>query len=135
MKDLLERIEKARFTTTDEIFTRRKEIREIVQNFDLDTLEVYKWYFFFQLCLLKNPLKELLWTYIAKQNISLSEESDLCKEYRLYKERCKRIMQYQKEKREENEEKNVNVKKETIRITCVDDLFKIWLLYYLNVIL
>lgn len=135
MKDLLERIEKARFTTTDEVFTRRKEIREIVQSFDLDTLEVYKWYFFFQLCLLKNPLKELLWTYIAKQNLTSKEEIDLCNEYRLYKERCMRIMQYQKDKREENENKNVIVKKETIRITCVEDLFKIWLNYYSNVIL
>ena len=125
MKELLERIEKARFTTTDEVFNRRNEIRKIVQGFDLDTLEVYKWYFFFQLCLLKNPLKELLWTYIAKKNLTLKEESDLCVEYRLYKERCMRIMQYQKEKREENENKNVIAKKETIRITCVDDLFKI----------
>ena len=125
MKEFLERIEKARFTTTDEVFNRRNEIRKIVQSFDLTTLEWYKYYFFFQLCLLKNPLKELLWTYIAKKEISVHEELDLCNEYRLYKERCKRIMQYQKEKKEENEEKNVNVKKETIRITCVEDLFKI----------
>lgn len=132
MEKFLERIEKARFTTTDEIFNRRKEIREIVQGFDLTTLEWYKYYFFFQLCLLKNPLKELLWTYIAKQSISVDEETDLCKEYRLYKERCKKIMQYQRSKdkekgikNDENENKKVVVKKETIRITCVEDLFKI----------
>ena len=126
MKEILERIKEARFTTTDEIFLRKDEIREVVQKFDYDTLEVYKWYFFFQLCLLKNPLKELLWNYLVKETVSYKNKSDLYVEYRKYKERCMKIAQYQKKKDEEQghllEEKP---KKKTITINSVEDLFKI----------
>lgn len=126
MKELLERIEKARFLTTDEIFERRKEIRKVVQEFDFDTLEVYSWYFFRQLCLLKNPLKEKLWEYVCLESITPKREEDLCKLYQEYKDRCKNILQYQKKKDQEKGIKSEEIdKKPTIRITCVDDLFRI----------
>ena len=124
MKEILERIEKARFTTTDEVFLNRKKIRKYVQSFDLDTLQVYKWYFFFQLCLLKNPLKEKLWDYIVKERITIHEETDLVFEYRHYKEKCQKIMQNQKKEDEMQEIMNNITPKNTIRINSVDDLFK-----------
>jgi len=125
MKEILERIGKARFLTTDEIFEKRKEIRKEVQKFDADTLEVYQWYFFRQLCLLKNPLRDMLWDYLVLDSVSVHQECDLCVEYKNYKERCKQILQYQKKNNKENEEIDIVEKKKTIRITCVEDLFKI----------
>lgn len=125
MKEILERIKKARFLTTDELYENRKAIRKEVQRFDIDTLEIYKWYFFFQLCLLKNPLKEKLWHYLVKEDLNVFEESDLNVEYRHYKEKCQKILQYQKKKDEEmGIKEEVVEKKQTIRINCVDDLFK-----------
>lgn len=126
MKDILERIKWARFTTTDEVFLNRKEIRKHVQQFDNETLEVYKWYFFFQLCMLKNPLKEKMWNFLVKETISINEDSDLCALYRNYKEKCRKISEYQRKK---DKEKGIKIeeidKRPTITITCVEDLFKI----------
>lgn len=126
MEEILEKIKYARFTTTDEIYEKRKIIRKIVQRYDYDTLEIYKWYFFFQLCMLKNPLKRMLWDYLVKENLTVNDELDLTVEYRNYKKKCLQILNYQKKK---DKKDNVNAeeidKKPTIRITCVDDLFKI----------
>ena len=126
MKEFLERIKWARFTTTDEIFENRERIRNVVQQFDNDTLEVYQWYFFRQLCLLKNPLKDLLWNYLVKDIISIEDESKLTDAYKHYKEKCLQILQYQKKK---DKEKGVTQEqidpKPKITITCVEDLFKI----------
>lgn len=127
MEEILERIKKARFITTDEVYANREEIRKVVQLYDLDTLEVYKWYFFFQLCLLKNPLKSMLWDYLVKEHITLDDELNLAKEYRNYKERCQKILKYQSKNKEESEEVAVVEQKRTVRITCVEDLFRIWL--------
>jgi len=96
MKEFLERIEKARFTTTREVYERRKEIREVVKTFDIDTIELYKCYFFTQLCVLKNPLKEKLWEFIILENVSPFTESKLNTLYRQYEIKCKKILQYQK---------------------------------------
>lgn len=125
MEEILERIKKARFLTTDEIYSRRKEIRETVQEFDVDTLEIYQWYFFKQLCLLKNPLRDMLWDYLVLDNIGDKEEDDLMLEYMNYKDNCKRILMYQKKRDSKIKDKEEKTKKQTIRITCVDDLFKI----------
>jgi len=125
MEEILERIKKARFLTTDEIYSRRKEIREVVQEFDADTLEIYQWYFFKQLCLLKNPLRDMLWDYLVLDNIGGKEEDDLMLEYMNYKDNCKRILMYQKKRDSKIKGKEEKTKKQTIRITCVDDLFKI----------
>lgn len=125
MEDILRRIRSARFLTTDEVFEKRKQIRREVQKFDVDTLEIYKWYFFFQLCLLKNPLKEKLWNYLVKDVVSIYEETDLVNEYRHYKERCQKILQYQRKSDEETgyEEEDIEIK-QIITINGVEDLFK-----------
>jgi len=136
MKEVLERIKKARFETTDEIYKKRKEIRQEVQTFDYGTREVYKWYFYFQLCMLKNPLKELLWDYLVKDNINVNLEAKLSKEYRIYKDKCQRIIQYQRKKDREQGIITEEVdKRPTFQINNIEDLFKIWLVNNYNDIL
>ena len=124
MEEILERIKGARFTTTDEIYTKRVEIREIVQSYDYDTQEIYKWYFFFQLCILKNPLKTLLWNYVIKETINEKDEEKLTLEYCAYKRRCQKILKINA-KNTEKEEKLGITEKKTIRISSVEDIFKL----------
>lgn len=124
MEEILERIRDARFTTTDEIYAKRVEIREIVQSYDYDTQEIYKWYFFFQLCILKNPLKTLLWNYVIKETINKKDEEKLTLEYCAYKRKCKKILKINA-KRKEKEEKMGTKEKETVKINSVEDIFKL----------
>lgn len=123
MKEVLERIEKARFETTSELFEKRKQIREEVQSFDYGTYEVYKWYFYFQLCMLKNPLKETLWNYLSKENISPNDEMKVSSLYRQYKIKCRKIRIYQRKK---DKEKGINTeeidKRPKIKINSIEDL-------------
>ena len=93
MEEFLELIEDIRFTTVDDFYKRKEYIK--IRYFELNrsTREVYKWYFYFQFCLLKNPLKELLWNYINEEkNITLEKNlensyNNFCKK-RKKKQEC-----------------------------------------------
>lgn len=93
MKEILEKIESATFKDVDDLYENRQEIRENFQLFDIDTKKVYKWYFFYELCLLKNPLKGLLWEYLNKEidenmidiTLSIEYESFCIKRDNLFK--------------------------------------------------
>ncbi len=87
MKEIMENIGMISFISIDEIYSMRKKAREVYATFDEDTREVYKWYFYHQLCLLQSKhtnLKDLMWLYVCGQNVS----KDLNKEY--YDFCCKR---------------------------------------------
>ena len=83
MTEFLEKIKDIRFTEVDEFYKRKDEIKEKYQELDNETKEIYKWYFYFQLCLLKNPLKEMLWTFL-NMNCDIYFIAEMCKEYRLF---------------------------------------------------
>lgn len=73
MKEIMEKIGKISFLSIDEIYKMRKYARKVYATFDDDTKEVYKWYFYHQLCLLGNKrtdLKDYMWLYICGQNVS-----------------------------------------------------------------
>ena len=83
MTELLEKIKDIRFTEVDEFYKRKDEIKEKYQELDNETKEIYKWYFYFQLCLLKNPLKEMLWTFL-NMNCDIYFIAEMSNEYRLF---------------------------------------------------
>ena len=83
MTEFLERIKDIRFTEVDEFYKRKDEIKEKYQELDNETKEIYKWYFYFQLCLLKNPLKEMLWTFL-NMNCDIYFIAEMSNEYRLF---------------------------------------------------
>ena len=83
MTEFLEKIKDIRFTEVDEFYKRKDEINEIYQELDNETKEIYKWYFYFQLCLLKNPLKEMLWTFL-NMNCDIYFIAEMSNEYRLF---------------------------------------------------
>ena len=83
MTEFLEQIKDIRFIEVDEFYKRKEEIREKYQELDDGTKEIYKWYFYFQFCLLKNPLKEMFWTYL-NMNCDIYFLADMSNEYRLF---------------------------------------------------
>lgn len=68
MERFLELINDIQFTTVDEFYKKREYIKRKYNELDAGSKEIYKWYFYFQFCLLKNPLKEMLWTYLNEEN-------------------------------------------------------------------
>ena len=83
MTEFLEKIKDIRFTEVDEFYKRKDEIKEKYQELDNETKEIYKWYFYFKLCLLKNPLKEMLWTFL-NMNCDIYFIAEMSNEYRLF---------------------------------------------------
>lgn len=96
MEEFLKLIEEIRFNDPDEFFRKKIIIKEKYQKLDRSTKEIYKWYFYFQLCLLKNPLKELFWTFLNEE-VDVLFYSNLNNEYRLFCNRRKRQMQEESE--------------------------------------
>ncbi len=56
-------IKECRFLNIDDFYRRRKHIRKYYSTLDETTKEVYKWYFFYQICIIKEPLRTLAWEY------------------------------------------------------------------------
>lgn len=80
-------IEEIRFATVDDFFQKKEFIKDKFQSYDIYTKEMYKWYFFYQLCLIKYPLKSAFWDYL-NGNDNLPEVS---LQYRLFCERRNKI--------------------------------------------
>lgn len=53
------------FDTVEELYERKEEIREKYGKLSGDIKRIYKWYYFYQLCLLDYELKSLMWDYIC----------------------------------------------------------------------
>lgn len=64
MKELLKIIDELRFDTIDELFIKKTFVRDKYLELDTNIQELYKWYYYYQLCILRNPLKDLMWDYI-----------------------------------------------------------------------
>lgn len=92
MREFLEKIQDIRFTEVDEFYDRKDEIKEKYQELDDGTKEIYKWYFYFQFCLLKNPLKEMFWTYL-NMNCDIYFMAEMTNEYRLFCRKRKKMVE------------------------------------------
>ena len=86
MDRFLKEISDIRFTSVEELYKRRDEIRELYLWLDLSTKQIYKWYFYYQLCLVKNSFKEALWEYL-NGNDSLELQSRLAYEWKVFNRR------------------------------------------------
>ena len=91
MKEIMEKIGKISFVSFDEIYDMKDYAREVYNTFDQDTKEVYKWYYYHQLCMMTNKkmvLKDDLWLYIVgKDNI----KRELKKEYEKFNKKRAKI--------------------------------------------
>lgn len=64
MEEIVQSLNDMSFETFEDLYERRKEIREKFKKKDENVKKLYKWYFFYQLCILDYKLKSLMWDYI-----------------------------------------------------------------------
>ena len=82
----MEEIQGVRFISVDDFMKRKDEIKAKVRNFSANTREVYKWYFYHQLCWLPQKqfkLKDLMWEYVNGERVAI----ELAHQYRIF---CKK---------------------------------------------
>lgn len=83
MKEIMEKIGVISFVSFEEAYNKKDFIKKVYSKLDIDTKEVYKWYFYKQLCLMtskKMGLKDYLWLYIVgKENITEKLEEEYAK--------------------------------------------------------
>lgn len=83
MNEFYNSVQGLMFKDVDDLFARKMEIREKYLVLDYPTKQIYKWFFYYQLCLLRNPLKRLLWDFINGSN-DLQTIWDLSNEYKKF---------------------------------------------------
>ena len=92
MREIMLNIRLVTFQSIDEVYNNKEKFRDIVCSFDEETLEVYKWYFYHQLCLLnrkRDRLKDYMWEYLVGKDVL----PDLTKEYRLFSNIKEKVIQ------------------------------------------
>lgn len=90
MNEFYKSVQEIMFKDVDDLYSRKMEIREKYALLDYPTKQIYKWFFYYQLCLLKNPLKRLLWDFINGSK-ELSMQLELPHEYKKFCDKRKRI--------------------------------------------
>ena len=69
--EFMNSIEDMRFRDVDDLFIKKANIRKLYGLLEFNNQEMYKWYFFYQLCLLREPLRTCIWEYvIGKDNVN-----------------------------------------------------------------
>ena len=96
MSEFYDSVQGLMFKDVDDLYARKMEIREKYASLDYPTKQIYKWFFYYQLCLLRNPLKRLLWDFINGSK-ELSTQLELPHEYRKFCEKRNRIYLLKKE--------------------------------------
>lgn len=88
---VLEPLEDMFFTDVKDLYENITYIQERFSSLERDYQELYKWYFFYQLCLLKdtkhNPIKSNLWSYIC----GVLPFYEVVMSYSIYKKSIKNI--------------------------------------------
>lgn len=97
MKEIMENIGEISFTSFQEAYDNKDFIKEKYKKLNVEAKEVYKWYYYHQLCLMTNKkmgLKDCLWSYIVGlDNI----EEKMNEEYnKFYKKVSKMKEKYEK---------------------------------------
>jgi len=90
VKEFFDEISGITFKSVDEFMGKKEFIREKTTLLNNDFKEMYKWYFYHQLCWLPQKqfeLKDLMWLYTIGENV----EIDLAHQYRLFCNRRSKI--------------------------------------------
>lgn len=90
MSEFYDSVQGLMFKDVDDLYSRKMEIREKYALLDYPTKQIYKWFFYYQLCILRNPLKRLLWDFINGSK-ELSTQLELPHEYRKFCEKRNKI--------------------------------------------
>ena len=98
MKEIMENIGEITFTSFQEAYDKKEFIKKRYSSLNIEAKEVYKWYYYKQLCLMYNKkmsLKDCLWSYIVGQD---NIEEKLTEEYNKFFKKVSKM----KEKYEKN---------------------------------
>lgn len=87
MREFIIKTMEMRFLDLDEFMRRRKIIREKYKELNQDEREIYKWYFFCQFCMLREPLQTLTWEYTIGMNV----DNRLKEEYNKFLEKKRKL--------------------------------------------
>ena len=102
MKECLRIINDIRFDDITDLFERKEEIKEKYLRMPLDYKELYKWYYFYQLCILNYSLKSIMWTYLNNETYSSEINMDLALEYSKFLKKKDKMLKIYKEEENDN---------------------------------
>lgn len=90
MNEFYKSVQGLMFRDVDDLYARKMQIREKYATLDYSTKQIYKWFFYYQLCMLRNPLKRLLWDFVCGSK-ELKMQMNLPKEYKKFCEKRKKM--------------------------------------------
>lgn len=101
MEGIIQEIQEIEFSTVEELYEKKDIIREKYKKLDYNTGRIYKWYFFYQLCVLDYDFKSTMWDYICE---IAGSELRLAHQYRIFKEKKERYhLKYMLEEQKKKE--------------------------------
>lgn len=90
IKAFIDEIRDIRFLSVDDFMKRKEFIRSKFSFLDESSKEIYKWYFYHQLCCLPQQqfeLKDLMWMYVNNERVEL----DLALKYKIFCQKRSKI--------------------------------------------
>lgn len=100
MEEFLNKISDIRFDDITELYERREEIKGKYLRLPLGYKELYKWYYFYQLCILNYGLKSAMWTYLNTEMYNSEVNLELALEYSKFLRKRDKILKIYKEEEE-----------------------------------
>lgn len=64
MKEIISKIEDISFVSYKELYENKEIIKKLYMLKDEDIKKIYKWYFYYQLCMLKPYYKDSIWLWL-----------------------------------------------------------------------
>lgn len=97
----MKEIQDIRFENIEDLYKNRNELREKYQKLDKDYKEMYKWYFFYQLCIVRTlEIKRVLWYYLNSDGNDLGLNKSIIEEYNKFKQTKNNIIKLNNYKQE-----------------------------------
>lgn len=90
MEEIVQSLNDMSFDTFEDLYERRKEIREKFKKKDENVKRLYKWYFFYQLCCMDYDFKSAMWDYMYEIEGS---EPKVTHQYRIVKNKKEKYHQ------------------------------------------
>lgn len=100
IKEFIGKIDGMQFFYVDDFYDKKENIRDKYQTLNDEEKNIYKWYFFYQLCFVKSKIKSIFWDYVNGKGT----DDDISKEYDLY---CKRREEISNTMRNKNINSNI----------------------------
>ena len=90
MEGIIQTLEEMQFSTVEELYEKKEEIRKQYNALDFNMRKLYKWYYFYQLCCLDYDFKSAMWDYICEIGGS---DIQVAHQFRLFKNKKEKYHQ------------------------------------------